>query len=108
VLESLSRLMPEVTDETHRQAARTFRELEAAYRDHEDLISIGAYRQGSHAMVDVAMQTQNAIYTYLRQRVEEPSTLEEARNGLLLLHQAVELQRSQSAASPVAPQTATN
>jgi flagellum-specific ATP synthase len=108
VLESLSRLMPEVTDDKHRQAATAFRELEAAYRDHEDLISIGAYRRGSHAMVDVAIQTQNAVNTYLRQRVEEQSTLDEARNGLVLLHEAVEQQLSQSAASPVAPQAATN
>ncbi len=48
VLESLSRLMPEVTADEHRQAAQVLRELLAAYRDHEDLISIGAYRRGSN------------------------------------------------------------
>jgi flagellum-specific ATP synthase len=107
VLESLSRLMPEVTDATHRRAARTFRELQAAYRDHEDLISIGAYRQGSQPMVDLAIQTQHAINTYLRQPVEKQSTLDEAKNGLLLLHQKAEQQLAQPAASPVVAQGAT-
>ena len=30
------------------------RELLAAYREHEDLISIGAYRRGSNKIVDIA------------------------------------------------------
>ena len=48
VLESISRLMPEVTDDEHRQAIYAIRDLLGAYRDHEDLISIGAYRRGSN------------------------------------------------------------
>ena len=42
VLESLSRLMPDVTTPEHLRAAVAVRELMAAYRDHEDLISVGA------------------------------------------------------------------
>jgi flagellum-specific ATP synthase len=82
VLESLSRLMPEVTSDDHGQAAVAVRQLLAAYRDHEDLISIGAYRRGSNPDVDVAVQMQDQIHAYLRQPVEEPSTLEEACGGL--------------------------
>jgi len=86
VLESLSRLMPEVAAEEHNQAAFTLRELLAAYRDHEDLISVGAYRQGSNKAVDAALEMLEAINGYLRQPVEQPATLEEARNGLIQLH----------------------
>ncbi|MBN2022564.1 MAG: FliI/YscN family ATPase [Pirellulales bacterium] len=85
VLESLSRLMPEVTTREHQQAATVLRELMAAYRDHEDLISIGAYRRGSNPAVDVALELQEPIKKYLAQRVEEPSTLEEAVAGLAAL-----------------------
>ncbi len=46
VLESISRLMPDIASPEHLNAAQTIRELMAVYRDHEDLISIGAYRQG--------------------------------------------------------------
>ncbi len=42
VLESISRLMPDITSREHQDAAQSIRELLAAYREHEDLISIGA------------------------------------------------------------------
>jgi flagellum-specific ATP synthase len=87
VLESLSRLMPEVTSEAHRQAAVMIRGLMAAHRDHEDLISIGAYRRGANPAVDAAIELQDALSVYLRQRVEQGSTMDEARQGLLLLAQ---------------------
>jgi len=86
VLESLSRLMPDVTDEEHGQAARTIRELLAAYRDHEDLISIGAYRRGSNPAVDVALEMQEPLKAFLRQRVTNGATLAESRQALLQLH----------------------
>jgi flagellum-specific ATP synthase len=87
ILESLSRLMPEVADDEHRQAAQTIRELLAVHRDHEDLISIGAYRSGSNPMVDLAVQMQEPINAFLRQAVKDRSTLEMARQGLLGLRQ---------------------
>jgi FliI/YscN family ATPase len=87
VLESLSRLMPEVTDEEHRTAAVALRGLLAAYREHEDLISIGAYRRGSNPKVDAAIELLDDINAFLRQSVDQPSTLEEARDGLMRLYQ---------------------
>ncbi len=86
VLESLSRLMPEVTDEDHGRAAFVLRDLLAAYRDHEDLISVGAYRHGSNQTVDVALEMLDDINAYMRQPVERPSTLQEAQDGLAELH----------------------
>ncbi len=87
VLESLSRLMPEVTDLEHRAAATALRELLAAYRDHEDLISIGAYRRGSNPRVDSAIDMRDEINGFLRQSVDQPATLQNAREGLLRLLQ---------------------
>jgi flagellum-specific ATP synthase len=95
ILESLSRLMPEVTDDEHRQAASTIRELLAAYRDHEDLISIGAYRRGANTKVDVAVALLDEINTYLRQGVDQPATLDEARAGLIQLAAKAEQAASQ-------------
>ena len=42
------------------------RELLAAYRDHEDLISVGAYRRGSNRLVDVAIDMQDDMNRFLR------------------------------------------
>jgi FliI/YscN family ATPase len=96
VLESLSRLMSEVVAPEHRQAAQLVRGLMASYRDHEDLISIGAYRRGSNPTVDTAIGMQDAIDAFLRQRVEERASLDDACKALAGL-------RQQAAQKPTAP-----
>jgi len=85
VLESISRLMPDVASQDHQNAAQTIRELLAAYRDHEDLISIGAYRRGANRRVDLAIDMQGEIHSYLRQPIDESATLDSARNRLIEL-----------------------
>jgi FliI/YscN family ATPase len=89
VLESLSRLMTEVADEEHLQAAMAVRELLAAYREHEDLISIGAYRRGSNKLVDAAVEMQDELNRFLRQAVQQPSNIEDARAKLIQLHKQI-------------------
>jgi flagellum-specific ATP synthase len=87
VLESLSRLMSDITASDHQQAAFLVRGLLAAYRDHEDLISIGAYRRGSNPMVDLAIEFQDATNAFLRQRVDDRSTFEQTKAALVQLCQ---------------------
>ena len=89
VLQSLSRLMSEVATPEHRQAAVAVRELLAAYRDHEDLISIGVYRRGANHTVDQAIDLRDGINQYLRQTVDQPATLETAREGLVQLYRKI-------------------
>ncbi len=88
VLESISRLMPQISTPEHQMAARRLRELLAVYRDHEDLISIGAYRAGANPKVDVAIAALDHINNFLRQAPEERSTLQDSINHLLQLDQA--------------------
>jgi flagellum-specific ATP synthase len=85
VLESVSRLMIDVVDPKHRAAAQKVRELLAVYREHEDLISVGAYRRGSNPAVDLAIDMQGQINDFLRQEVDEPSSVERARESLVRL-----------------------
>jgi flagellum-specific ATP synthase len=102
VLESLSRLMPEVVSPQHLQAAQTIRELLAAYRDQEDLILIGAYRRGSNPTVDTAMELREDIHRLLRQGMEERSVFEEAQKGLLdLATRAEQMRQSKKNAAGV-------
>ena len=104
VLESLSRLMTEVTTPEHREAATMVRELLAAYRDHEDLISIGAYRRGGNRMVDLALEMLDPIEQFLRQKVDERCTVEGARDALLavwrLAQERIETLAAGTAAAP--------
>ena len=79
-----------MTDDEHRQATCALRDLLGGYRDHEDLISIGAYHQGSNKTVDAAIRLRGEIDRYLRQPVEQCSTLAEAREGLLRLYRQAE------------------
>ncbi len=67
VLQSLSRTMPFVVDEAQVQAARDVRELLAAYKDVEDLVSIGAYKPGSKPITDRAIERNNSLNGFLRQ-----------------------------------------
>ena len=82
VLPSLSRLMSEVASPEHREAAGIVRELLSTYRENEDLISIGAYRRGTNPTIDLAIDVQDVLNQFLRQRVEEASSVDEARKLL--------------------------
>jgi len=97
ILDSISRLMNDITTPEHLAAARDTRELLSVYQDHEDLISIGAYRQGTNRKVDTAIALRDEINQYLTQQVDERSDCDSARNDLLQLYRM-----SQSAAQ--APQ----
>jgi flagellum-specific ATP synthase len=70
LLASISRLMKEVTSPLHQAAALTIRQLLAAYSEHEDLLSIGAYRRGSNRAVDVAVEMREPIDALLRQSID--------------------------------------
>ncbi len=85
VLESVSRLMNDIASAEHRQAAQRVRQLMAVHHDHEDLISIGAYRAGSNPDVDKAIALQSEINAFLRQKIDEQSTLDDSRQALLEL-----------------------
>ena len=71
ILNSVSRVMPDVADKNHFSAASAIRDLLAVYRDAEDLINIGAYVPGSNPRVDHALSKIEAIRHFLRQGVYE-------------------------------------
>lgn len=101
VLESISRLFPAVTNVEQQQAAQTIRQLLSAHRDHEDLISIGAYRAGANPSVDVAIAMQNEIDSFLRQVVTEGPHRDHTQSQLLqLAARAAAMLRSPQQVSP--------
>jgi len=107
VLPSLSRLMSEVATEEHRRAAAQVRELLAVYREHEDVISVGAYRKGSNRTVDVAIELRDEINRFLRQTVGEGSSVEDSRKGLVRLAQLyAQKMAAPNQPAPVATQVA--
>jgi flagellum-specific ATP synthase len=101
VLSSISRLMYDITARPQQDAAAQVRELLAAYRDHEDLISIGAYRKGANRNVDAALEMREEFDRFLRQRIEEPVALADAAAALVELGQRAKAPLT-AAATPVA------
>lgn len=71
VLDSVSRVMDDVTDEYHQEASGQLKEVVATYRDAEDLINIGAYEPGSNPQIDYALDHIEEINDFLRQGVNE-------------------------------------
>ncbi len=55
VLDSISRLMPAVTEAEHREQAALLRRLMAVYARSEDLVRIGAYKPGADPDLDRAL-----------------------------------------------------
>ncbi len=77
--------MSDIASREHQTAAQTARELLAAYRENEDLISIGAYRRGGNRVVDAAVDMLAELNAFFRQRVDEVSSLETTRDALVAL-----------------------
>ena len=73
VLESVSRVMPAITDESHRAAASQLRDLLATYNKASDLINIGAYVEGSNPAIDRAIVLMPLVIGFLRQGANEPT-----------------------------------
>jgi len=82
VLESVSRLMPDIVDEEHMSAAREAREILAAYKSVEDLIAVGAYTPGNNPRYDNARAKINSLMEFLRQDVTEKAPFNESRERL--------------------------
>jgi flagellar biosynthesis/type III secretory pathway ATPase len=71
VLESVSRVRDSVIDAEHHAAANALIRLEAAYRAHEDLIAVGAYKSGADRVVDAAIAVRPEMLAFLTQRPDE-------------------------------------
>jgi flagellum-specific ATP synthase len=71
VLDSISRLMPAVTDRAHQENAALLRRLTAVYARSEDLIRIGAYRPGADPDLDRAIDARAAMRAFVTQAAQE-------------------------------------
>ncbi len=76
VLQSISRVMNNIVNEEHSYLNRKLREVLAIYKEAEDLINIGAYKEGSNKKIDYAIEKIEEVETLLKQGIHEPSNLE--------------------------------
>src|ERR1700726_4199639 len=75
ILKSVSRPMPKSADPAFWPVIQRARRVMATYSDMEELIRLGAYRQGSSAEVDESIKLHEPLEAFLRQAKDEVSNL---------------------------------
>lgn len=77
VLKSVSRIMNNLVDMEHKEAADRLREKLSKYYQAEDLINIGAYKRGASKEIDEAITMYPNIIQFIKQSVSEKLSYEQ-------------------------------
>lgn len=85
VLQSISRVMPDITDVRHQKYASKFIETLATYKKFEDLINLGAYKDGTNPKVDYAIKMLEKLKNYLKQDISERYDISNSIQDLYLI-----------------------
>ena len=85
ILNSISRLMPDIVDTRQREYAGKFVETLARYKKLEDMINLGMYKEGSNPQVDYSIQMIEKLKSYLRQGMDEKRDFSDGLQGLYCL-----------------------
>lgn len=90
ILQSVSRLIPQLASPDHLESANEFRRLYAAYQEHRDLISVGAYQRGSNAQVDQVISRLPFMRSFLQQEINRSVSFKESIHFLENIPEEVE------------------
>ena len=93
ILESKSRVRDHVITPDQRAAANAVARLEAAYREKEDLILVGAYHEGTDRGVDAALRLRPQVLEFLQQAPDVSSPFDTSRRTLGAIAQQIEQPR---------------
>ncbi|ANV98140.1 EscN/YscN/HrcN family type III secretion system ATPase [Helicobacter enhydrae] len=83
ITQSASRVMGDIIDTPHKQAAQKFRKLYSILKENEVLIRIGAYQKGNDAELDEAIDKKEWLENFLKQDSEEQIDFEQTKQKLL-------------------------
>lgn len=82
VLQSISRVMSAIATREHKLAAGRLKNVLATYREAEDLINIGAYKNGSNPNIDFAIEKIQSVNEFLMQETHSKYDFEDELNML--------------------------
>ncbi|AEM78816.1 MULTISPECIES: flagellar protein export ATPase FliI [Thermoanaerobacter] len=82
VLASVSRVINDIITEEHKELIARFKDILATYTEAEDLINIGAYNFGSNPKIDEAIELNEKMNSFLRQRIDESYDFETTKQLL--------------------------
>ena len=77
ILQSISRVMSAIATKEHKELAGKLKTVLATYNEAEDLINIGAYKNGSNPEIDYAIQKITAVNNFLCQGTDEKYQFDE-------------------------------
>lgn len=92
---SVSRSMSAVASEPHLQSAKQIRHLYAHYRRNRDLISVGAYRQGSDPELDMAIAAWPKVRQFICQSEEQAVSISQSVAEMQILLRGLEANTSE-------------
>ena len=82
VMQSVSRLMPDIVQEDHLRISNRVKSHISTYREAQDLINIGAYVAGSNPSIDEAIRLNEPINALLRQGIDEQFSFDQTMQAL--------------------------
>lgn len=85
--QSISRAFNDITDKSHQDMVRRFKQIYANYQRNRDLITIGAYQRGSDPRVDEAIKLWPLMSEFLGQTIDESVTFDRSLDELTELMQ---------------------
>lgn len=85
VLQSISRVMSSIVTKEHKQVSGKLKMILATYKDAEDLINIGAYKNGSNKEIDFAISKITEVNNFLTQDVNEKLDFREITTALEMI-----------------------
>ncbi len=77
ILQSISRVMNSIVTKEHKTLAGKLKNVLATYNEAEDLINIGAYKNGSNPDIDYAIKKIKDVNAFLCQGTDEKFTFDE-------------------------------
>jgi flagellum-specific ATP synthase len=88
---SVSRALNMIATDEQKQLITRFRQVSATYRDHRDLIAVGAYQKGANPLVDEAIALWPSVLEFLQQTPDERIAFDASVSDLDELLQPTEL-----------------
>ncbi len=85
---SISRVMNLITDKQHQKDTLFIRQLNSAYQQNKDLISVGAYQPGTDEQLDLAINMQPNFLKFISQDMDEKVSYAESMQQLKQLKEA--------------------
>lgn len=82
VTASISRVMRDIVDPEHWELVATLRSLLGTYQENYDAVQFGVYQAGTNPTLDSAISLMPRINNFLKQSINERTTIEKSIEGL--------------------------